>query len=160
MSGAFFVETLMKRKIREYQNQDCEEVVSLFYKTVHSVNAKDYDEKQLAVWAPKEVDEAKWNNVLSKNYCLVAEMDKRIIGFGDINKDGYLDHLFVHKDFQNQGVATELCDVLESDFSLITTHASITAKPFFENRDYKVIKRQEVIRDRVALTNYVMEKRK
>ena len=46
----------------------------------------------------------------------------------------------------------------------VTTHASITAKPFFRKRGYRVVKEQQVERPagvpprRVKLTNYVMEK--
>jgi len=39
-----------------------------------------------------------------------------------------------------------------------TTHASITAKLFFQHRGYHVVRKQEVIRHGVALTNFVMEK--
>lgn len=42
---------------------------------------------------------------------------------------------------------------------LITIHASVTAKPFFEHRGYKMIRKQEVIRKGVGLINYIMEKR-
>ena len=44
--------------------------------------------------------------------------------------------------------------------SNIITHASITAKTFFEQRGYKVIKGQQVIMNGISLTNYVMEKQK
>lgn len=40
----------------------------------------------------------------------------------------------------------------------LTVHASISAKPFFEKRGYKVIKEQSVKVDNVYLTNYLMEK--
>lgn len=40
----------------------------------------------------------------------------------------------------------------------VITHASITARPFFEKRGYKVIKKQSVERSGVLLQNYVMEK--
>ena len=36
---------------------------------------------------------------------LIAEMNGVIIGFGSIDKSGCLDLLFVHKDYQKQGVA-------------------------------------------------------
>ena len=80
--------------------------------------------------------------------------------FSDIDKTGYLDRLYVHKDYQHQGIATAICDKLESIFDVekITTYASITAKPFFEKRGYKVIKKQTVERNGVLLQNYVMEK--
>lgn len=57
-------------------------------------------------------------------------------------------------------MATMLCDRLERHFpvSCITTHASITAKPFFESRGYRVLREQQVTRNGVILINYVMEK--
>ena len=64
------------------------------------------------------------------------------------------------KIFKKQGIATKICDKIEMKFNVskITTHASITAKSFFLKRGYQVIKEQQVIRNGVVLTNYVMEK--
>ena len=39
-----------------------------------------------------------------------------------------------------------------------TTHASITARPFFLHRGYRVVKKQTVRRQGIPLTNYIMEK--
>ncbi|MBS7337450.1 MAG: GNAT family N-acetyltransferase, partial [Thermoguttaceae bacterium] len=47
--------------------------------------------------------------------------------------------------------------VVES--ATITTCASITAKPFFEGRGFRVVKRQEVERQGIRLVNFVMVKR-
>ena len=84
---------------------------------------------------------------------------KLIVGFGDIDKDGYLDRLFVHADYQGKGIATAICNQLEQAVDgKITTYASITAKPFFEKRGYKVVKERQEERQGVLLTNYVMIK--
>ena len=92
---------------------------------------------------------------------LVALEDGAVIGFGDIDGSGYLDRLYVHRCHQGKGVATALCDRLEQVCAgVISTHASITAKPFFEKRGYRVIREQQVERQGVALTNFVMEKRR
>ena len=40
----------------------------------------------------------------------------------------------------------------------IVTHVSITARPFFEKRGYRVVKEQQVERRGIRLTNFVMEK--
>ena len=95
-----------------------------------------------------------------EHYTIVAINDEIIVGFGDIDKTGYLDRLFVHKDYQKQGIASIMCNELEQSVkgNKITTHASITAKPFFEQRGYKVIREQQVIRNGISLTNYVMTK--
>ncbi len=145
--------------IRKYQPKDCKEITELFYNTVHTVNKKDYTKEQLEVWAPVNADLEKWNKSLTEHYSLVAVEKGIITGFADIDETGYLDRLYVHKDYQKKGVATALCDKLEARaFEKIVTHASITAKPFFEKRGYNVIKEQQVLRGGLLLTNYVMEK--
>ena len=147
-------------KIREYKSSDCNEIADLFYNTVHFINAKDYTEDQLNVWATGNINIDKWNESFLNNYTVVVEEDGIIIGFGDINNEGYLDRLYVHKDYQSIGVATAICDRLEKKYEVerITTHASITAKSFFEKRGYRVIKKQFVEREGVRLINYIMEK--
>lgn len=146
--------------IREYRPSDCKYLAELFYQTVHSINAKDYTDEQLNAWATGNVDIEKWNRSLSEHFSLVAVKDGIITGFGDIDRTGYLDRLYVHRDYQNQGIATAICNKLERAFrvSKITTHASITAKPFFFHRGYSVIREQQVIRSNISLTNYIMEK--
>ena len=148
-------------RIRRYQESDCREVTELFYNTVHIVNAKDYTKEQLDVWATGQAELERWNQSLQAHYSIVAVEDGVILGFGDIDKTGYLDRLFVHAEHQGKGIATAICDQLEQAVpGKITTHASITAKPFFEKRGYKVIKKQEVERQGIFLTNFVMEKEK
>lgn len=147
--------------IREYQTTDCKELRNLFYDTVHTVNARDYTKEQLNVWAPEEADLEEWNLSFLKHYSIVAVLNEIIIGFGDIDKTGYLDRLFVHKDYQRKGVATAVCNKLEQSVQgKIITHASITSRPFFEKRGYKVIKEQQVERQGIILINFVMEKNK
>ena len=146
--------------IRKYKSSDCEQLAELFYQTVHNVNAKDYTQEQLDVWATGNVNLEKWNKSFLEHYTIVAINDEIIVGFGDIDKTGYLDRLFVHKDYQKQGIASIMCNELEQSVkgNKITTYASITAKPFFEHRGYKVIREQQVIRNGISLTNYVMTK--
>ena len=146
-------------KLRRYQPSDCKEVTELFYNTVHVINARDYTKEQLDVWATGQVDLEKWNQSLQEHYSIVAVENGIIVGFGDIDKNGYLDRLFVHAGYQGKGIATAICNHLEQTVNgKITTHASITAKPFFENRGYKVTKNQEVERQGIFLSNFIMEK--
>ena len=147
-------------QLREYSPSDCEQLAELFYQTVHSVNAKDYTKEQLNVWATGKVDLGEWNCSFLKHKTLVAVANGKIVGFGDMDDTGYLDRLYVHKDYQRKGVASAICDALESSSKgkVFITHASITAKPFFQYRGYRVVKEQKVIRQGIALTNYVMEK--
>lgn len=147
--------------IRKYQPSDCEKLAELFYNTVHTVNAKDYTQEQLNMWATGEIDLDKWNQSLQEHYSVVAVENDVIVGFGDIDSTGYLDRLFVHADHQNRGIATAICNQLEQIIpENITTHASITAKPFFEKRGYQVVKEQQVNQQGIFLVNYKMIKKR
>ena len=145
--------------LRKYHPEDCGAAAELFYQTVHTVNARDYTRAQLDAWAPARMDLEAWNQSLLAHTCLVAEEDGRVIGFADMDAAGYLDRLYVHRDHQGEGVASALCDALEETVSgPVTTHASITAKTFFEKRGYRVVREQTVVRWGVALGNFVMVK--
>ena len=147
-------------QLREYTPSDCAQMAKLFYQTVHSVNAQDYTREQLDAWATGEVDLQAWDKSFRAHRTIVATENGEIVGFGDMDGSGYLDRLYVHKDFQRQGIASAICDELErfAAGKTFTTHASITAKSFFQHRGYCVVRQQEVIRHGVALTNFVIEK--
>lgn len=146
--------------LREYTSADYPELAALFYETVHAVNAADYTPDQLDAWAPGTVDENAWDASFRAHRTLIAEDQGQIVGFADMDSSGYLDRLYVHRDRQRQGIATLLCDALEQDCRApkFTTHASITAKPFFAQRGFRVVRPQVVERRGVLLVNYVMEK--
>lgn len=147
--------------IREYAPEDCREMAQLFYETVHTTNAKDYTRQQLDAWATGQVDLEQWDRSFQEHISLVAVENGCIVGFGDLDPTGYLDRLYVHPAWQRRGIATALCDRLEQAApGTVTTHASITARPFFEGRGYVVIRRQQVERRGVLLTNFVMEKKR
>ncbi|HJC74575.1 MAG TPA: GNAT family N-acetyltransferase [Candidatus Mediterraneibacter faecavium] len=154
-------------KIRAYRQEDLKEIAELFYNTVHTVNAADYTEQQLDAWADGNIDLETWDRSFREHMTLVAVMPsgqenekEQIAGFADMDSTGYLDRLYVHKDFQRQGIASALCDRLEqaADVENFTTHASVTAKSFFEKRGYQAVREQQVEKKGILLTNYVMKK--
>ena len=148
-------------ELRLYRSEDCPALAQIFYDTVHTVNARDYTPEQLDAWADGHVDLDAWNASFLAHHTLVAEENGEILGFADMDGAGYLDRLYVHKDHQGRGVATALCSTLEAACPVknFTTHASLTARPFFESRGYQVLRRQTVVRHGISLENFVMEKR-
>ena len=150
-------------RIRNYKSIDCAEIAKLFYGTVHTINAKDYTKSQFDVWATGSVDMSDWDKSFLEHNTLVAEHNNIIVGFGDMDDTGYLDRLYVHKDYQGKGIATAIVSGLEEQalkngICFFTTHASITAKPFFENHGYHVVSENKAVRNGIELINYIMEK--
>lgn len=149
-------------KLREYNSNDLNQICYLFYNTVHSVCSNDYTQKQLNAWADGNINKELWDESLSDHYSIVAELEGEIVGFGDLDDD-YFDRLYVHKDYQGQGIATSILMKLEAcakknNFDSITTYASITAKPFFEKFGYKFVEENKVERNGEVLTNFLMKK--
>lgn len=150
-------------EIKPYKSGDCPEMAQLFYDTVHTVAAKDYDKAQLCAWATGQVDLAGWNTSFLAHHTLLAWENQVLVGFADMDSGGYLDRLYVHKDYQGQGIATALVGALhqsaiQSGVCKFTTHASVTARPFFERLGYEVVTPQTVERNGVSIKNFVMEK--
>lgn len=135
-------------EIREYRKSDLRAILGLFVDTVRKINVRDYTHSQIEAWVSGALNVDAWDRSLSEHHSLVACDGGLIIGFGDIDRTGYLDRLYVHPDYQGQGIASVLCDRLESfvGVSVITVHSSITARPFFEKRGYEVVREQTVIR--------------
>ena len=153
----------MNIHIRTYTSKDCLLLAQLFYDTVHTVNARDYTPEQLQAWAPGLPDLEQWDRSFLEHTTFVVEAEGVIAGFGDIDGTGYLDRLYVPRDYQKKGIGRALCDALEraaGEAERIVTHASLTAKPFFLRRGYLVKKEQQVEKKGILLTNYVMIKEK
>jgi N-acetylglutamate synthase-like GNAT family acetyltransferase len=142
------------------------EIYQLFYDTVHYVNRKDYTQEQVDTWAPKNPDMEKWRTTLKENDTFVAvnQEDSRIIGFADLEKNGYLNRGYVHKDFQRQGVGKSLLRAREEQarvlgLKILFSDVSITAKPFFEQQGYITEAKQSKNLGGVTFINYRMIKK-
>ncbi|GEO25114.1 acetyltransferase [Alicyclobacillus acidoterrestris] len=155
--------------IRPWRADDVAQIVQLFHETVHAINANDYSAQQLDAWAPtlssaeQDKQETRFLSLLNSRLSYVAERNGTILGFADATNDGYLDHLYTHRNYQGIGVASTLVQTVEGKIIAlgvprVTTDASITARPFFERRGYRVVQPQMVTVRGVTMQNFRMEK--
>lgn len=150
--------------IRALDENDIPEMKDLFRDTVLNVNARDYTEEEVKDWASCGDCDARWKDLLAGNrYIGAFNEDNVLVGFSSMDKDGYLHSMFVHKDFQHKGIATQLLSEVEQIACLygviyITSEVSLTARPFFEKKGYEVVKIQKYKANRLELTNFVMRK--
>ena len=151
-------------KIRTLDEKDVLQMRDLFCATVLNVNTRDYTEEEAKDWASCGERTERWKELLAYNQ-YVGAFDEHdcLVGFASMNKDGYLHSMFVHKDFQHKGIATQLLWEVERiarQYGVvhITSEVSLTARPFFEKKGYEVVKIQKCQANRLKLTNFVMRK--
>lgn len=148
---------------RRFRSEDAAAIVALFRDTIRRINRKDYSAEQVRAWAPDEIDVASWAEKLTERYSIVVETNGIIMGFGDIEDDGHLGHLYVHADHQACGVGRLLMTDLEAEarrrgIARLFTEASITARPFFEHCGFSLLAQQVVVCRGVEFVNFRMDK--
>jgi len=149
--------------IRLYAPTDLDGLIRLFHASVRRIAVKDYTEDQVKAWAPDEADRERWAQRRASRPTWVAEIDGSLAGFTDLEPDGHVDMMFVHPDHQGRGVAGALLRQVETEaarlgLGRLHTEASITARPFFERKGFRVIAAQTVHVRGQDMVNYRMEK--
>lgn len=149
--------------IRPYRPADLDALIELFKGSVRRVARRDYSHEQVMAWAPDEVDRDRWAARLAGRTTFVAEVGGEAAGFSDLEDDGHIDMMFVHADHQGRGVAGALLDHVEAEavargLTRVFTEASLTARPFFAHRGFRVIEAQLVWLRGQELANFRMEK--
>ena len=147
----------MPPAIRPAEPQDGSQIGELIYERVRTINRRDYSEEQVRAWAPDKVIFSTYE----ESYAYVAELKGRIVGFANLTPAGYLHRLYVHKDFQGQGIASRLLKAIEAKarelgLSEINTESSITAKPFFLAQGFLVKSEQTKVLRGVSFINFKM----
>jgi putative acetyltransferase len=148
--------------IRPYLPGDADATIDIFLRAIREVSAKDYSPAQINAWARVD-DRQGWAERRASRPAWIAEAAGRAIGFTDLVPDGYLDMMFVHPEWQGLGVASRLLHRVEQaaralGLDRIHTEASITARPFFLRRGFRLIRNQVVEKRGERLDNFLMEK--
>jgi putative acetyltransferase len=143
---------------------DVPAIARLYHDTVKRVNCRDYSPAQVKVWAGVAPDEEKWRLRQATRKTFVEEEKGTIRGFAELEEGGHVGAVYVHANCQGQGIASTLLERIEAEAAAggvdsLCAEASITAKPFFEKRGFKMIAAQEVEYQGMTFRNYRMRKR-
>lgn len=153
----------MSFTIRQATHDDLQEMKELYVGTITTVCTNDYDASQIEVWSASVQNTQRWFDLVNNQLVLITQKDKTITGFCSLENNTYIDFMYVHKDYQRQGIADMLLSALEeeaknSGSTLLTSDISKTARPFFEKRGFIVVTEQINLRKGIEIINYKMKK--
>ncbi len=149
--------------IRTADTDDLIDIRELVRDTIQHVCQNDYNAEQIQAWLAGLNADQRWIEMMKDQAVYVAMLANKIVGFCSLKAETYIDFFYVHKSYQGKGIATTLLRQLEhaahgNNTNKLTALVSITAKPFFLNKDFVIVKKQQVIRNDIALTNFEMLK--
>ena len=160
----FILNFNMDIKIRRARESDSEEIGNMYFDTVNAINSKDYPKEKIDVWAASGKKFDKWKKKISEQYFLVAEADNIITGISSIDQTGYLDFMYVHKDYQRMGIAQALLNEIERKASEqknseIWAYVSLTADPFFKKNGYVFTGEKIIVIQGVEFVDRILKKK-
>ena len=149
--------------IRRLLDDEYEDVVKLITDTVHTVCAQDYTKEELAAWAPENFDIRKFRNNLSPCLNLAAFEKEKLVGFISVERNGYINRLYTHKDFLRRGIATSLYMraeewAKENGICELSLDSSKTAEKFYLKMGFKKSGVSVLTHGDVVFRNTVMKK--
>ena len=150
-------------QVRPHRNGDIPDISRLYYDTIHLINSRDYSREQVEAWAPRVPDASFWKERIKKYRMYVAEQEKSVVGFTELDTNGHIDCFFVHYQWQRRGIGTRLMDKLvatagKERMPRLFAEVSITAAPFFRNSGFTVLRETAAVRRNVTLKQFAMER--
>ncbi len=133
--------------IRKYKEPDAKALLDVHRAAVQMTAAQDYRPEVLEEWSPI-VDEERIENFKRENSAdvrVVAEIDEKIIGFGElVTSENLLGACYVHPEYSRRGVGKKILSKLEEiarDRCLpsLSMDSSLTAEKFYNAHGYKTL---------------------
>jgi putative acetyltransferase len=150
--------------IRRYEPGEESALFNVYYSAIHLVASRDYEPEQIQAWAPKDIDNTYWEKRIRSINPFVAELNGELVGYADLQANGYIDHFFVSGHHGRCGVGRSLMKHILDEAKVaglpeLTSDVSRTAQPFYESFGFVVVEhRQPEIRG-VVIPNAFMRLR-
>ena len=155
----------MRMHIRSFRSGDAPALARIFYAAVHQLGGLHYSLEQLNAWAPVVPNSERFLEQGADGRILLVAADDcdQPLAYGDLEKNGRIDHLYCRPDAAGTGVASALYDHLEAvakdrGIGRLYVEASEPARRFFLRKSFIVLQRREFTLGGVAIHNFAMEK--
>jgi len=149
--------------VREFREGDAPALRVVFASAIHGTASAYYTREQCDAWAPADYDAEGWARRIGALAPFVAEEGGQVVGYADVQDDGYIDHFFVAATAGRRGVGTALMRRIHEvaaarGLSALYAQVSLAAQPFFGHWGFAIEEVQQVEVCGVTMTNARMRK--
>jgi len=131
-------------KFEDATIKDLPAIKKIFKDAIEYCCLDDYSIEDISNWVSSANNEEFWNNLLQEGHVRVLYHKDEIIGYYVLKYNEVIEHLFVHKDFQRDGIGGILLyDVEEhlksNNYNKLYAEVSRTALPFFKANKFEIV---------------------
>jgi putative acetyltransferase len=150
--------------IRRYEPGEEPALFEIYFTAIHLVASHDYTDEQIQAWAPRDIDAVLWKSKMREINPFVAELHGELVGYADVQSNGYIDHFFVSGKYPRRGIgslimerifAHAICGGVQS----LTSDVSRTAQPFFTRFGFILVEQRSPEVRGVVIPNALMSRR-
>jgi putative acetyltransferase len=150
-------------QIRRYKPGEEQALFAVYYSAIHLTASRDYTPEQIQAWAPKGLDMNLWACRIRGIKPFVAESNGEVVGYADLQANGYIDHFFVSGTHARRGIGSLLMEHLLGEatalgLSELTSDVSRTAQPLYEKFGFVVVEQRRPERRGVVIPNAFMRR--
>lgn len=144
----------MNLAFRRYHSSDLPSIKKIYVETINAVNAADYTPAQRSAWIAGFHERSK--STFERGISFIACNQGNIVGFGTLTPDGEISNMYIHKDFQRQGIGSQILKMLEQTaaeqgISTLFLYSSITSESFYRKHKYITAKHESYTRNGQAI---------
>ncbi|MFT5511667.1 MAG: putative acetyltransferase [Bacteroidia bacterium] len=154
---------MQNHQIMEAQKSDIPSLIEVFETGISQAAKADYSPLEIQSWLETAQIATRWSRLIEEQYVLIVLEGNKVVGFGSLKGEDYVDFIYVHGQHLRKGIAQRVLDALISkavfqNVDFLCSDVSLTAKPFFEKNGFKVIHKNENQRGNEVLINFRMRK--
>lgn len=151
--------------LRPCRAGDAELLSALMFRSVREGAIREYSDEQVQAWLPACPSAEFMDRRTRGGRLVLVALDHSgsIVGYGDLEADGHIDHLFVAPEHIGCGVGSALYDALEvharnSGIGRLYVEASEAAQRLFLARGFNIECRNDKMVRGISIHNYSMSK--
>jgi len=149
--------------IRAFKEDDTIALAEVYRDAVHSLGPQAYSREQVAMWARFSENLADFKVNVSRGLTLVAEVDDRLMAFGQLDPIDHVALLYCRGCAARQGLGSHMYCALEAHafsngVAEIRTEASRISRPFFEKHGFVLRETEHIVRFGVEFERFRMTK--